>query len=751
MDERLIAADPRLVKQRMAEAYLAGPAITAEQGAIRLAPHQVDAASRLLALLDEWGGAVLADATGLGKTYVAIAVARVIQPALVVAPAALRRMWHDSLGRADVVAGVETYERLSRGEAPVTRPALLVLDEAHHARNPRVKRYAALADLAWGARVLLLTATPIHNRGRDLRALVALFLGSRATTIGEDELRRMMVRRVSMSSIRPESRLPIIREPQWLSVRGDPETLRAIRELPPALPTLDGGAAHALLLLGLIRAWASSEAALRRTLRRRLRRAASFAAALESGSIPDRRELASWPVVDDAVQLGFPELMKGNGGFDVVSLRAVLDRHTLGVRSILDSLKGNSADDQRIRVLTAVRERHRPIPVVAFTQFADTANATFRACVHQGGAALVTGSGARIATGATAVDEIVRGFDTIERGRTMTSAMPLELLIATDVLSEGLSLRRAGVLVHLDLPWTLARLEQRVGRLRRLGSAHQQILVYAIGPPVDSRELMPVVRALQRKARLTSKVVGRGELESAMPLFGERLKRATLEVGRRGDTSATEELRTLLSAWAAGTSSMERRGSPRSACLALLTASGRQRLVAVNERGVSESAADVLEVIKDFSREAANRYAPGDALPDCVAARVDAVVRWLDERRASELARPATDAPSTVHATVLRALQEIPGHAIRAERPALTARIARCRELVIAARGIGAEFALSRLIEPNSRLDLGALQQLLESRVVIAGNPDEMPTLSALLCEDPEHAGGMLAFSTSYC
>jgi len=84
----------------MAEAYLAAPAITAELGGIRLAPHQVDAASRLLALLGEWGGAVLADATGLGKTFVAIAVARVMGPALVIAPAALRNMWKESLTRA---------------------------------------------------------------------------------------------------------------------------------------------------------------------------------------------------------------------------------------------------------------------------------------------------------------------------------------------------------------------------------------------------------------------------------------------------------------------------------------------------------------------------------------------------------------------------------------------------------------------------------------------------------------------------
>jgi superfamily II DNA or RNA helicase len=168
VDERLIAADPREVMRRMAEAYLAAPAITVELGEVCLAPHQVDAASLLLALLGEWGGAVLADATGFGKTFVAIAVARVMGPALVIAPAALRNMWKESLTRAGVVAGVESYERFSRGDFAVSeRPALLVLDEAHHARNPRARRYAALADLAWGTKVLLLTATDSHNRARS--------------------------------------------------------------------------------------------------------------------------------------------------------------------------------------------------------------------------------------------------------------------------------------------------------------------------------------------------------------------------------------------------------------------------------------------------------------------------------------------------------------------------------------------------------------------------------------------------------
>ena len=48
----------------------------------------------------------------------------------------------------------------------------------------------------------------------------------------------------------------------------------------------------------------------------------------------------------------------------------------------------------------------------------------------------------------------------------------MTLLLTTDLASEGVNLQDASVVVHLDLPWTAARLEQRVGRVARLASAH---------------------------------------------------------------------------------------------------------------------------------------------------------------------------------------------------------------------------------------------------------------------------------------
>ncbi|HEX6316226.1 MAG TPA: DEAD/DEAH box helicase, partial [Gemmatimonadaceae bacterium] len=493
------------MRQLIARAYLHAPAVDPALGGIQLEAHQVDAAARLLTLLAGHGGALLADATGLGKTFVAIAVARRYLRPLVVVPAAIRSMWQESLGRCRMAAALCSYDSLSRGgERSVTRPDLLILDEAHHARNPATRRYAALADVAWGADVLLLTATPIHNRGRDLRALFALFMGSCAHHKEIAELNRMIVRRtVAASSLGAES-LPTVARTRWIAIPPDPATMHAINAIPPAVPAGDGAPAHALLQLGLLRAWCSSEAALRETLRRRLRRGAAFTAAIEEGRVPTRRELANWLFVDDAVQLGFPQLTAAGSLPDRDRIRAASERHMDGVRSALGQLDANAGNGDRARVDAFVRivRMHNDVPVVAFSQFADTASWLFRATKHLGGVALVSGRGGRVASGPVPESEVIRGFDLGDSRRR--AAMPLRVLIATDVLSEGLSLRRAGVLVHFDLPWTVARLEQRVGRLKRFGSPHRRIAVYAIGPPASTRELIPALRALQRKARLSS-------------------------------------------------------------------------------------------------------------------------------------------------------------------------------------------------------------------------------------------------------
>jgi hypothetical protein len=54
----------------------------------------------------------------------------------------------------------------------------------------------------------------------------------------------------------------------------------------------------------------------------------------------------------------------------------------------------------------------------------------------------------------------------------------IRLLLGTDAASEGLNLQRLGTLINLDLPWNPTRLEQRKGRIQRIGQLRDTVRVY---------------------------------------------------------------------------------------------------------------------------------------------------------------------------------------------------------------------------------------------------------------------------------
>jgi len=54
----------------------------------------------------------------------------------------------------------------------------------------------------------------------------------------------------------------------------------------------------------------------------------------------------------------------------------------------------------------------------------------------------------------------------------------LRLILGTDAASEGINLQRLGTLINLDLPWNPTRLEQRKGRIQRIGQVRDAVLVF---------------------------------------------------------------------------------------------------------------------------------------------------------------------------------------------------------------------------------------------------------------------------------
>src|SRR5207249_5120777 len=137
---------------------------------------------------------------------------------------------------------------------------------------------------------------------------------------------------------------------------------------------------------------------------------------------------------------------------------------------------------------------------IVFTDAQPTARYLLR-CLHHRRVAAVFGHAGRFASGDVSRHEVLRAFaPRAQGGPQPVAALQTDVLVATDLLSEGLNLQDAERVVHYDLPWSPARLAQRVGRIDRLGSAHTSISTVTFLPPP------PLARALAIEERLARKI-----------------------------------------------------------------------------------------------------------------------------------------------------------------------------------------------------------------------------------------------------
>ena len=547
---------PQAVASRAARALLdlqslpqeaAGSPATWRAGTASLAPHQRPAVIRLTAILARYGGAVLADAPGLGKSYVAMAVARMRgEPFTLVVPAVLVGQWRELCRRFGATPEILTHESLSRrlaagaaesrGSAPVADsdptqarpchrvdaeprvhsrrqlrcPGLLVVDEAHHFRNPATKRYRALAELSLGARVLLITATPVHNRIGDLVHLLRLFLRDDALAgLGIPSLKRaaageswaaLPAALAHLVVARSRSRAPALALPRRArarDVRVGPAPDARLQEMVEEIGKYSPGAGGALVRMVLLTRLASSLPAFRESLSRQEAFADLAAEAADSHRVMTRQDFHRlFPRGEEPdIQLALLPLLLAEGGSDgIPGDRSALSR----LRALASSVVADPKVSRLDQLLAG-----RTAKTIVFTSSRATARYLLRTL--QGGHRVAAVMGARglLPSGPSPVPEILAAFAPLALGLAPPPAsLAVDVLIATDLASEGLNLQDAGRVVHYDLPWTAARLTQRVGRIDRLGSTHPTIHVLTFLPSAPLAHAIRIERRLLFKARV---------------------------------------------------------------------------------------------------------------------------------------------------------------------------------------------------------------------------------------------------------
>ncbi len=103
-------------------------------------------------------------------------------------------------------------------------------------------------------------------------------------------------------------------------------------------------------------------------------------------------------------------------------------------------------------------------------------------------------------------DIITSNFDPNRKGKEQ--ADNLKILIATDVLAEGINLHRSNVLINYDLPWNPTRVLQRAGRVNRLGSNFPKVHIFNFFPTTQSDEHLGLEVNITNKIQMFHDILG---------------------------------------------------------------------------------------------------------------------------------------------------------------------------------------------------------------------------------------------------
>jgi len=182
------------------------------------------------------------------------------------------------------------------------------------------------------------------------------------------------------------------------------------------------------------------------------------------------------------------------------------DEHLLAklLRAAQEIDAGRDKKLHKLKELIANKAR-KPInsgnrKLIVFTAFADTANYLYRQIAtwaqerHGLYAALVTGTGGNQTTMPGLrkdLASIITSFSPVSKEREKVDANlsdEIDILIATDCISEGQNLQDCDYLINYDIHWNPVRIIQRFGRIDRLGSPNQVIQLVNFWPNMELDE-----------------------------------------------------------------------------------------------------------------------------------------------------------------------------------------------------------------------------------------------------------------------
>ncbi|MEM5015633.1 SNF2-related protein [Metabacillus indicus] len=441
-------------------------------------PHQLEVARQVVENMN--GKAILADEVGLGKTIEAGLIVKeymirgLAKKILILVPASLVSQWARELHEKFyipaveqkksyvweacdvVVSSIDTAKRSPHREIVLNQQYdLVIIDEAHKLKNSKTKNYEFVQSLK-KKYCLLLTATPIQNRVEEIFNLVSLLkpghLGNEAyfsevfsaknRSLEHHEHLQELVNKVMIRNRRGDTGI------EWPKrhVETVPiELSESERQLYTAisrLKTFGASSASTFSIMTLQREACSSREAVYMTLKK----------------MAERPEGEASPLPDSVIE----ELM-----------------------NCINDVDGNSKAQRTVELIQQINDK-----VIIFTEYRAT-QFYLQWFLQQHGISSVPFRG---------------GF---KRGKKdwMKDLFKnrVQVLIATEAGGEGINLQFCNHIINYDLPWNPMRLEQRIGRIHRLGQ-EKDVHIYNMATKNTVEE--HILKLLYEKINLFEKVIG---------------------------------------------------------------------------------------------------------------------------------------------------------------------------------------------------------------------------------------------------
>jgi hypothetical protein len=180
--------------------------------------------------------------------------------------------------------------------------------------------------------------------------------------------------------------------------------------------------------------------------------------------------------------------------------------------------------DTKARELRAVIDELRASgygQVMVFTQFTDTMDFLRKQLRSTPGLKMMcySGRGGEVPIGESEWEQIPR-----DQAKRRFKKGEADVLLCTDAAAEGLNFQFCGALINYDLPWNPMRVEQRIGRIDRVGQKYPKIRI--VNLQYDDTIETAVYRVLQERIGFFTSVVGR--LQPILSSMSQRISAAVL-------------------------------------------------------------------------------------------------------------------------------------------------------------------------------------------------------------------------------